>query len=247
MTSKNEKVLSFDELKNKKINFSHIKKFAEPKTRNLKDILQSYDEGKFIILDGCPGTGKTFTILNKCIQEILGVSEFQQIVIVRSIVPVRDIGFLKGTDEDKVAPYEEPYQQICAETFGFSDGSAIYDKLKQQGIIKFRSTSFNQGITLHNSLILVDESQNLNYDELYNIVNRVGDYSKIFFTGDFKKQNMLTKSIKDKSGFENFIDVVKSSDNLRNYFSIYNMTEDDVVRSPFVKDFIIADNNYNKK
>jgi predicted ribonuclease YlaK len=241
--SRNETVVSFDDIKKKKLKPCHIQKFAEPLTDNHRTILDDYDDGKFLMLTGCPGTGKTFMLLNKSLQLVLESNEFRHIIIVRSIVPVRDVGFLKGDKEEKCQEYEKPYVQIVNETFS-SKGVELYEKLKQDGILEFQPTSFNQGITLHNSLIIVDEAQNMNYGELYNITTRVGENSRIYFAGDYKKQNMLVKSNKDTSGLAQLINVIKSSDELKDGFKTHELTPDDIVRSPFVKAFVTADYEY---
>jgi predicted ribonuclease YlaK len=221
-----------------------IKVSARPITENHKKAIDGFLNGKNLILEGCPGTGKTFISLNMSIQKILEGSEYERVMIVRSIVPVRDIGFLKGSEEEKCAAYESPYLNICTETFDSS--AVVYEKLKKQGVIEFQPTSFNQGITLHRTLIVVDEAQNMNYAELFNIFTRMGNHSRIFFCGDYKKQNMLNKNRRDESGFERLINVINSHEKLKNQFVHVEMTKDDIVRDEIVKDFIEADFEYDE-
>lgn len=230
---------------NTKLRASDIVFKAEPIKKNHLKAINGFKEGKNLILNGCAGTGKTFIALNLSLQSILSSKEYEKVVIVRSIVPVRDIGFLKGDKEEKCSEYEKPYINICAETFGSS--GFVYERLKEQGLLEFHSTSFNQGITLHRSLVIVDEAQNMNYLELYNIITRLGEGSRIFISGDFTKQNMLNKNNKDVSGFEKFINVIKFSKKLSNQFCFVDMGVEDIVRSELVKDFIEADFNYVEK
>lgn len=243
---KTNNVTSLEQNQSKVIKKEMIKFFAEPLTENISKAIDAFDNGKYLILNGCPGTGKTFVILNKAIQKVLsGDRDFRHICVVRSIVPIRDIGFLKGTKDDKCSEYEAPYMQIVKETFQ-TNSNVIYEKLKENGVFSFEPTSFNQGVTKNDTLIIVDESQNLNYDELYNIVTRCSKSSKIYFTGDYKKQNMLKKHSKDVSGFEKFIRVVNSSQELKDYFEIITMTPEDVVRGDFCKAFVTADYNFDE-
>ena len=71
--------------------------------------------------------------------------------------------------------------------------SMLYDRLKAQGSVMFLTTSFLRGITLDNCIILVDECQNLNFHELDTIMTRVGQDSKIIFSGDFFQTDLKQK------------------------------------------------------
>jgi predicted ribonuclease YlaK len=227
---------------NVKVKLNDIKFKAKSITKNHERIIQSFSQDKNLIISGCAGTGKTFMSLNLSLQNVLDYNEYETIMIIRSIVPIRDIGFMKGNKEEKCEEYEKPYINICTETFDCN--GMIYNRLKKQNYIDFQPTSFNQGVTFKNTIIIVDEAQNLNYTELFNIMTRIGKNSKIIFAGDYRKQDMLNKKSNDKSGFKNFISVIESSDNLMNKFDIIDMNEEDIVRSELVKDFIIADNNF---
>ncbi len=240
--SKNNAAVVPIESRNGKIKIQDVKLVAESITKNHHKAIKAFKEGKNLILTGCPGTGKTFISLNMAIQEALESSTIDQVLVVRSIVPLRDIGFLPGDKKEKCEDYEAPYRNICAETF--NSNHLVYDKLKEQGLIDFQPTSFNQGITLHRTLVIVDEAQNLNYTELFNIITRLGDYSRIFFSGDYKKQDLLSSSKKETSGFEKLIKVINSHEKLSKRFERVDMQKDDCVRSELVKEFIEADFDY---
>jgi phosphate starvation-inducible PhoH-like protein len=242
--TKNNKVSELEKNQSKQVTADMISFKAQPLTKNIENVLNSYDEGKNIIVTGCAGTGKTFNALNKSIQEVLTGKEFDQIVIFRNVVPVRDIGHLPGTLEEKQMQYEHPYNQIINETFGTS-GTFMYEKMKENGTIVFNTTSYNQGITIHNSLIIVDEAQNMTYPELYNIITRCGNNTRIYFSGDYKKQDMLKKKKSETSGLLDFINVIKSYASLSDMFEIHEMKTDDIVRGDgLCKAFIEADFEY---
>lgn len=240
--SKNNAAVVPIESRNGKIRSQDIKVVAEGITKNHTKAINAFKEQKNLILTGCPGTGKTFITLNLALKEALESSTIDQVLIVRSIVPLRDIGFLPGDKKEKCEDYESPYRNICAETFDAN--IMVYNKLKEQGVIDFQPTSFNQGITLHRTLIIVDEAQNLNYVELFNIMTRLGDESRIFFCGDYKKQDLLANSKKESSGFEHLINIINSKEKLKKRFERVDFTKDDCVRSDLVKDFIEADFDY---
>ena len=86
---------------------------VEPITDNQKLVFDSYAEGKHQFLFGCAGTGKTFISLYLALQEVLrDDTKYDKVVMVRSLIPTREIGFLPGDEEDKAALYQVPYQNM---------------------------------------------------------------------------------------------------------------------------------------
>jgi phosphate starvation-inducible PhoH-like protein/PhoH-like ATPase len=215
----------------KKVRIDDLLTFS-PITDNQRKTYEAYRENQHLLLHGIAGTGKTFLSLYLALEQMLDLSsEYSDIFIVRSVVSTRDIGFLPGDEQEKVSLYEAPYRSICGELFGIKDA---YDALKQQGNVKFMSTSFIRGITLNNSIVIVDECQNLNFHELDSIITRIGKNSKIIFSGDYT-QSDLTKE-NDKKGISNFMTILKS---LKEFKTI-EFGIDDIVRSDFLKSYIIA-------
>jgi predicted ribonuclease YlaK len=204
----------------------------KPLTANQEIFFDNYDSGLSQVLIGASGTGKTFLSMYKAFEEITRLRNgFRKIVIVRSAVPTRDMGFMPGSLEEKAEVYELPYKQICNELF--ANGTA-YEVLKKHRDIEFITTSFIRGITLNNTIILVDEFQSLNGHELESIITRAGKCSKILFSGDFV-QSDLTK-FSEKEGSKKFLDVLA---NLSEHFNINSFTQEDIVRSGMIKDFLI--------
>ena len=85
----------------------------------------------------------------------------KKIIICRSIVPVRDIGFLPGNEKEKTKVYEAPYIAMASELFSRGDS---YEFLKTKKQIEFLPTSFMRGITINDAIIVVDEMQNLTFE-----------------------------------------------------------------------------------
>src|SRR5690606_15650975 len=124
--------------------------------------------------------------------------------IIRSAVPARDIGYLPGELENKAAVYAEPYILLCEELLG---SWTAYEDLKDKGKISFGLTSFLRGLTFDNSIILVDEVQNMGYQELSTIMTRVGMHSRVIFTGDIRQSDMHKRN--DPTGWPQFLRVMK--------------------------------------
>ena len=207
-------------------------KSINPRTTNQTRTFTEYDNGNHLLLQGVAGTGKTFISIYLALQEILSNwSEKQKLVIVRSVVPTRDMGFLPGNQKEKQKAYELPYTAIFSELFGRGDA---YDYLKGRGVVDFISTSFIRGTTMSDSIVLVDECQNLTFHELDSIITRVGENCKIVFAGDFRQSDLERDY--ERRGILDFMKVIRSIPG----FATIQFEEDDIVRSELVKSYIIS-------
>ena len=211
----------------------------KPITDNQKVAFEAFKkDNKELFLHGAAGTGKTFISLYLALEKVLDPSTpYECVYLIRSAVPTREIGFLPGDEEDKTALYQIPYQNMVQFMFEQPSDQAftmLYDRLKAQGSIMFLTTSYLRGITLDNSIIIVDECQNLNFHELDTIMTRVGQDSKIIFSGDFF-QSDLTKNV-DKDGMPRFMDIIAEMDE----FASVEFNIGDIVRSGLVRSYLIS-------
>lgn len=219
----------------KVIHYQDIKEL-EPLTDTQKDFFESYDDESIdaFVLFGSAGTGKTFIACYKAILDVLDPENeiYDKIIIIRSAVQGRDMGFLPGTTEEKMQAFEAPYESIFADLTG---KKYAYEKLKDMGKIEFMSSSFIRGITFHNAIVIVDEIQNFNFQELSTICTRIGMDSRLILCGDGKQDDLIYRK-NDKSGFQQLLEVSRKMPEFRNF----RFTSDDIVRSGFVKSFIMA-------
>lgn len=213
----------------KPVNLSELEFFKfSPITQTQAEAAYSYREGKNLLLSGYAGTGKTMLALALGL-EALKRGDIKQVVVFRSAVASRDIGFLPGTEEEKMAAYEKSIKQTFKK---LTHNDTAYQSLKTRGVVNFSSTSFERGTTYDNALIIVDEVQNLSFEEIDTIVTRCSDSSRVILSGDFRQSD-----IKWKSGFKRAVDVVKK---LEDHFELHEFGIDDIVRGPLVKAWIIA-------
>ena len=229
-----EEALDFSKPTNRlKLRLDDMKTF-QPLTENQNKFFQAYKQGDyFIALHGVAGTGKTFSALYKAIEEVLDKSNnFEKIIVVRSAVQSREIGHLPGSVDEKMEIYQQPYRQICETLFGRRDA---WDRLEEQGHIEFISTSFIRGMSFDNAIIIVDEMQNMTFEEIDTVMTRVGNQSKIIWCGDYR-QTDLNKKKNDVSGLLKFFDIAYHM----GAFTRIEFTPDDIVRSSLVKDYILA-------
>lgn len=195
----------------------------EPLTKNQ---VKAFDSNKNLILHGVAGTGKTFISCYLAFDD-MSKQEYEKLVIIRSAVSTRDIGFLPGSEKEKASVYEEPYKDICIELFQRGDA---YEILKTKGLVHFMTTSFIRGVTLRNATILIDECQNMSFHELDSIITRVGQGCRVIFCGDFRQADLRTNGLKD------FVRILKVMES----FDLVDFEINDIVRSDFVKAYITA-------
>ena len=204
----------------------------EPLTDNQKEVFHAYGRGDSLVLSGSAGTGKTFIAMSLALEDVLDKeTEYDKVIIIRSIVPTRDIGFLPGTEEEKKDAYTGPYQSIAAELFEQGDA---WKKLQGAGVVDFQSTSFIRGITFSNAIIIVDEMQNLNFHELDSVITRVGHNCKFIMCGDYYQSDFDKE--KDKNGIIKFTSIIEQLKR----FTIVEFGWQDIVRSGFMRDYIMT-------
>jgi phosphate starvation-inducible protein PhoH len=232
----NDKVVQGVQSNRLKMRLDDLKTFT-PLTENQSLFFNSYKVGEyFMMLSGSAGTGKSFIALYKALEEVMDKgNSFNQVLIVRSAVQTRDVGFLKGSLEEKTSLYEEPYIQICATLFGKKEA---YQRLKEQGYIEFTTTTAMRGMSFDNSVVILDECQNCTFQELDTVITRIGHQSKIMFVGDTGQNDLLKKS-NEVTGMPDFIKIATSMDE----FCRIHFTSADIVRSSLVKQYIIAKEN----
>jgi phosphate starvation-inducible protein PhoH len=213
----------------------HIRRDIKPKTQNQMAVWEAFKDDQNILLHGVAGTGKSFILLYLALREVLNPrSEVSKVIVVRSIVPTRDVGFLPGDIEEKISVYAEPYRAIVSELF--PDMENAFDMLQMQERLDFVPTSFIRGQTLRDSIVIVDECQNLNFHELDSIITRIGEGSRIMFAGDYR-QSDLHKS--EKEGLKSFMKILDQME----CFDTVEMGIDDIVRSGLVREYLITKHN----
>ena len=195
----------------------------EPLTKNQ---VIAFESNKNLMLHGVAGTGKTFISCYLAFDDMVK-NIYERLVIIRSAVPTRDIGFLPGNEKEKASVYEEPYKDICIELFQRGDA---YEILKTKGLVHFMTTSFIRGVTLRNATIMIDECQNMSFHELDSIITRIGQGCRVVFCWDFRQADLA------KNGLHDFVRILKAMEE----FDFVDFEINDIVRSDFVKQYITA-------
>ncbi len=229
--------LSTRQMRRKPIGTEHLLDI-KPLTPSQEKVFDAWEKNKHLFLFGAAGTGKSFVTMYLALKDILDErTPYNKLYIVRSLVPTREIGFLPGDHEDKANLYQIPYKNMVRFMFEMPDDPSfemLYSNLKSQDTISFWSTSFIRGTTIDNSIVLVDESENLNFHELDSIITRLGVNSKIVFAGDAAQTDL--QKAHEKTGIMDFKKIIDDMDE----FESIEFGIDDIVRSGLVKSYLIS-------
>ena len=214
-----------------KVRYEDLLEF-EPITGNQKKAFDLWDDDENLILAGSAGTGKTFIAMYLATEAMLERSTpYDKVIVIRSVVSVREVGYLPGKLEEKTAVFEAPYKAIAEELF---EDKAVYNKLVNNHQIQFETTSFIRGKTFDRAIIIVDEMQNLNFHELDSVMTRVGENCRVIFCGDYLQTDFERES--DRLGINKFLNII---DRMKD-FTMIQFGWDDIVRSGVVRDYIMT-------
>lgn len=212
--------------KPKSVALPHLS-WIQPQTPAQQKVFDAFEQDKNLILHGVAGTGKTFIALWLSMNAVLEGDAPKPVVIIRSVVPVRDIGHMPGRLNEKISLYEATYQGIISEIC-----DKPYEWLKTNGYIEFTSTSYLRGMTFRDCIIVIDECQNMSEAEIHTVITRVGEGCRVIFCGDFFQKDYM----KESSGINTLL---KIASKMRS-FEVIKFSKEDVVRSGFVREYIFS-------
>lgn len=196
------------------------------------NVIRQFAAGSNLILVGSAGTSKTWLACYLALRDVLAEgSPLEKVIFVRSTVQAREQGHLPGTLDEKSSPFESPYRDKLATLTG---RPTAYDNLKEIGKVEFFSTSILRGESWDNAVVVLDEVQNLRWDEIDSVVTRLGKNSRIIVAGDTNAQCDLGP--REATGIHLFMRVAARMGG----FHVERFTQADIVRSAFVKAWICA-------
>lgn len=201
-----------------------------PRTKNQERIFEAFEDNHMMV-HGYAGTGKTYVLLYLALRQILDQSSpYHKVKIFRSAVATRNIGYLPGSAATKMESFESPYHDIIGDLIGRDDAYHIF---KAKDLVEFCPTSYIRGSTYNNTIILVDECQNLNWHEFSSLVTRVGEDAKVIFCGDSSQSDL--DRVRERMDIHKMVDICEKMPS----FKLVNMEIEDIVRSEFVKEFLV--------
>lgn len=207
---------------------SPIKKYNEHLTSEQCDAKKLISTYALTILDGRAGTGKTHLAVCYALEQLalnkIGQSDISKIVITRATIMLKDHnnGFLPGDIQEKFNPWLQPiYDNMM---MFFEKGKLELENNLNDGTIEIVPLCFLQGRTFLNSIIIVDESQNLSDMEVEMLFTRIGKGSKMVFCGDLRQQLISS----NKSGLEALTYIARQSNQI-GYLTLTNNFRDPIV------------------
>jgi PhoH-like ATPase len=146
-------------------------------------------EVRIVALDGMAGTGKTLLALAAGLEQVIETSVYDKVSVYRPVVPVgkAELGFLPGTLEEKLNPWMTAVHDALValtERRSHADARAVLEELTEREKLSLEAVTYLRGRTLHGTYVLIDEAQNLEPTTLKTILTRVGEGTKVVFTGD---------------------------------------------------------------
>jgi phosphate starvation-inducible PhoH-like protein len=221
-----EQYLNRNNVEEEKV-FSTLSVNIKCKTDNQKKLVNSIKQNEITICSGLPGSGKTFLSCAEALKLVKGKSRFKRIVLVKSITPLKneDIGHLPGDLKEKMAPIMESFTDNIRKVIGRSR----MEKLIELGVIEIVPIAFARGRSIDNSIILIDEAQNISMDNIRTLMTRIGNDSKMVIMGDVRQKDIRNK--KDSS-----LEIVLNKfKNVEGFGTVELRNPEDVVRNPIIK------------
>ena len=197
------------------------------RTENQGKLRESIRSNEITIVSGLPGTGKTYIACAEALKLIKSKPKYKKILLVKSVTQLKgeELGHLPGDLNEKF----DPFLGSFIDNFEKIIGESLTKKLRELGIINIQPLAFVRGRSIDNTIIVVDEAQNITLDNMRTLMTRIGDNSKMIILGDVKQKDLRNK--KDSS-LEVIIDRFNHIDN---FGCVELRNPEDVVRNPIIK------------
>lgn len=214
----------------KNTNFSKLvpETIIKAKTIGQANYVKAILDNDVIFCTGPAGTGKSAVAVGMAAFHLCK-GDYDRIIMTRPIVSAgtRKLGALPGDLKEKIMPYLVP---VVEELRHFL-GEQLFYKFHSEGKIIAEPLELMRGRNFHNSIMILDEAQNCEYEDIVMFVTRMGDESKVCINGDTDQCDL---NYSDYSPLE---DIIKRVSNLDRFGSVA-LTEDDIVRNPLIKGFL---------
>ena len=200
----------------------HLERLV-PATTNQETAISLLRSRQVVILEGLAGTGKTYVALATALS-LLGPI-YKKVVLVKSVttLPGEEIGFLKGGMEQKMEPFVMSYVWNIDKICGQGSASSLMNKK----IVEVLPLAFIRGLSIDNSIVIIDEAQNIDAHTFKTMMTRIGEDSKYIFLGDVEQ---IDRKKKSESCLQKVMDIFKDSP----IIGTIEFTDEDCVRNPII-------------
>jgi phosphate starvation-inducible PhoH-like protein len=194
------------------------------KTENQKNFVKLIDKNQIIIAAGPAGTGKTY-VACACALHLLARGLYKKVIVAKSVTVLEgeDIGFLKGNMREKM----EPIMVSFMDNFYKIIGKQLTQELENLELIEITPLAYIRGRSIDDSIIIVDEAQNITMKNMRSSMTRIGDNSKLIIMGDTKQIDLAKKESSSLAR------IVKMFANV-NDIGVVEFGREDIVRNPLI-------------
>jgi phosphate starvation-inducible PhoH-like protein len=217
-TKKNNKEIKINQI----ITKEDLQKSPFQLTKKQEELIKIIENNILTTITGPAGTAKTICSAYAGLKLLID-GKINKIILTKPIVQAsNDLGYLKGSLDDKIMPFLDSFYQNFEKIL---DKETI-DFLKNSGLIEFKAISFMRGSTFDNSLIILDEAQNLDVQGLMLVTCRLGKNSRLIISGDISQHDIKRQDVRL---FE-YIEMIEGLSDTYNF----KFTIEDIMRSPFL-------------
>jgi phosphate starvation-inducible PhoH-like protein len=210
----------------------------EPKNENQKLLSKLIRTKDVVICGGPAGTGKTFVACAEALKLLVSLdSPIKRIIIAKSVTVTEgeEIGFLKGTMKEKM----EPFMESFIDNFHKIIGKTVTQKLLDQEVIQVLPLAYIRGRSIDDTVIILDEAQNVTLKNMRTAMTRIGDNSKLVLIGDSKQIDIRKKA---ESSLEIVMEIFEGNDK----FGTMHFKKSDIVRNPIIIEIEEAFESYEE-
>jgi predicted ribonuclease YlaK len=212
------------------------KVFFKPKNEKQKELYELIKENEIIFAFGAAGTGKSFVALSAALSLLSEDNPYNQILIIAQTVQSElEIGYLKGSIEDKIGPFLEPtwynVEKILRESGNKKCPKKILADLRKCNYLTYNHVSFLRGVNIDRTIMILDEAQQYSKSAIKTILTRIGTGSKYIILSDIEQcDNKELKKNKENIGVKYAMDNLKDIEGV----GIIEFGIEDIIRNPII-------------
>lgn len=213
-----------DELNPQQKALTKIKIAFKCKTENQKKFVRLIDDNQIIVCAGPAGTGKTYVACAEALR-LLAKGAFKKIIVAKSVTVLEgeEVGFLKGTLKEKM----EPIMISFMDNFHKIIGKALTEELERCELIEITPLAYIRGRSIDDSIIIVDESQNITLKNMRSTMTRIGDNSKMILLGDTKQIDIAKR---EASSLSKIVKLFSNHEEI----AVMEFAREDIVRNKLI-------------
>ena len=203
---------------------SRLKILFKCKTDNQKKFVRLIDSNQIIICAGPAGTGKTYVACAEALR-LLAKGEYRKIIVAKSVTVLEgeDVGYLKGTLREKM----EPIMVSFMDNFHKIIGKELTQDLERAELLEITPLAYIRGRSIDNSIIIVDEAQNITMKNMRSTMTRLGDHSKMIIMGDTRQIDINKR---ESSSLSKIVQLFADQQEI----GVMEFERSDIVRNPLI-------------